>query len=187
MSLEIVLGAITAIATAGGAGAAFGLFKAQSAEAKAQAEAESARYRYGKALEEIESLHVEEDLFCQELDGLGAGAAATIKVEFRNRVETLGFARPAWKPSRIKDEKAWVEESPHRPPSERVGPVLKKAGPLQYVVARHLDKFLSGDENAKIAPLPEPMIEPPAPLVVPAPVLNRPPVARLATPDAPGD
>lgn len=161
MSLEIILATVTAISTVGGAAGAYHLFRSQTSEAKAKAEAESLRYRYGQAVKEIEACHVEEELFCQELESIGAGAANSVKVDFRNRVETLGFARPSWKPSRIKDELRWLEEAPHRSPIERTSPHVKPASPLQYVVARHLDKFLSGDESARIRPLPAPRIEEP--------------------------
>lgn len=176
--LEIILAAVSGITTLGGAVATYRLVKAQTVGTKAKEEMEALRYRFGQAVKEIEARHVQEDLFCAELENIGAGSANSVKIDFRNRVETMGFNRPSWKPSRIKDELRWVEEGiAYRSPAEldhshpHAAPrvAVKQVGPIQQVIAGHLDRILSGgDENARIRPLSPPVVETLAPAIAPA-------------------
>ena len=171
--IELALSAITTFAAFGGAAATVIYARATSSEAKAKAESEALRHRLILAVREIEACHAEEELFCQELESLGVGSANSIKVEFRNRVETMGLTRPSWKPSRIKDELAWLEGGAPRLATARdrgLGtPQPKQAGPLQRVIAHHLDKALNGGENSGILPMHPPVIEGPAPRGVDGP------------------
>lgn len=173
--LELALAALTAVATFGGTAATVIYARSSAAQSRAKAEAEVLRNRLHAAVKEIEACHAEEDLFCQELESIGAGSANSIKIEFRNRVETLGLNRPSWKPSRIKEELARLEggtlhavgDIPERP----MAPARPaRSGPIQTVIAHHLDRALNGGENSGILPMQPPVIaDAPAP-AAPKPV-----------------
>ena len=89
---------ITAISTVA-AGAFSGLFallaaRSSARTAKIQESLAALNAAHRKALEQIEAFHTLEGLYAGELVRRGEGRIFSIKTDFRNRVEALGFARP---------------------------------------------------------------------------------------------
>lgn len=152
--LELLLAAMAGVSTAVGSVYALRLAKTQVKEERSRAEIEVMRHKYSEAVQEIDSRHALEKLYIAELESIGAGSAQSVQRAFRDRVEMMGFERPSWSPSRIKEEKKRSE-----------APSVVQAARMDELLTRRAAGLPAPDtmpwagENTPIRPMEAPVIE----------------------------